>query len=267
MCKGVSSLNYDEFTVEIKKLCDIDLSNYKEKQMKRRIDSLIKRNGHESYDSYLTQLKKSEQHLKEFLGYITINVSEFFRNPAQWQILEQEIIPELISRKNTLKIWSSACSTGEEPYSLVMLLDKMGLISRASIIASDIDEEALEQARIGIYTSKGIANVPEEMVKANFIKENDNYVIKDKVKKAVDFKIINLLEDPFPSNYDLVLCRNVMIYFTEKAKEKLYKKFYNALSDNGIFFVGSTEQIMMPQKYGFISRKHFFYQKIVGGNK
>ena len=82
----------------------------------------------------------------------------------------------------------------------------------------------------------------------------------------VDFKIINLLEDTFPRACDLILCRNVMIYFTEETKDKLYKKFYNALSDRGIFFVGSTEQIIMPQKYGFFNRKNFFYQKTININ-
>ncbi len=259
-------MNYNDFTVEIKKMCNIDLSNYKEKQMKRRIDSLIKRNGHKSYDSYIKQLKQNEQHLKEFLGYITINVSEFFRNPSQWQILEREIIPELISDKKKLKIWSSASSTGEEPYSIAMLLNKMSIINKTEIIASDIDKDALKKAKQGIYSTKGIANVPEEMIKINFQKVNDKYIIKDEIKSMVDFKIINLLEDTFPRACDLILCRNVMIYFTEETKDKLYKKFYNALSDRGIFFVGSTEQIIMPQKYGFFNRKNFFYQKTININ-
>jgi len=244
-------------------MCNIDLASYKEKQMKRRIESLIRRNGHESYDTYFELLKKSKQHLNEFLNYITINVSEFFRNPAQWQVLEKEILPELLKIKSKLKIWSSACSTGEEPYSVAMLLHKMMVKHKVEIIASDIDKDAIEKAKKGIYTIKGIANVPEDMVKAYFIRENDNYVIKDQIKNMVNFKILNLLEDKFPSDCDLILCRNVMIYFTEDTKEKLYKKFYNALSNRGIFFVGSTEQIIMPQKYGFTNLKNFFYQKTI----
>lgn len=244
-------------------MCNIDLSNYKEKQMKRRIESLIKRNGHESYDSYLKQLKQSEQHLKEFLGYITINVSEFFRNPSQWQVLEREIIPELTSNKNRIKIWSSACSTGEEPYSVAMLLKKMRIKSNNNIIASDIDKDAVKKAKQGVYSLKGMANIPEDMIRTNFQKESDKYIIKNEIKNMVDFKIVNLLEDTFPSQCDLILCRNVMIYFTEETKEKLYKKFYDALSDKGIFFVGSTEQIIMPQKYGYFNRKNFFYQKTI----
>ncbi|HHY41302.1 MAG TPA: protein-glutamate O-methyltransferase CheR [Thermoanaerobacterales bacterium] len=256
-------MNYNEFTIEIKKICNIDLSSYKEKQMKRRIESLMKRNGHDSYNTYIELLKNSKQHLNEFLNYITINVSEFFRNPAQWLVLEQEIIPELLKNKSKLKIWSSACSTGEEPYSLAMLLHKMMITNKIEIIASDIDKDAVEKAKQGIYTAKAIANVPGEMVRAYFIKEKDDYIIKDQIKKMVDFRILNLLEDKFPNDCDLILCRNVMIYFTEDTKEKLYKKFYNALSNGGIFFVGSTEQILMPHKYGFINRKSFFYQRII----
>ena len=256
-------MGYKGFTAEIKKMCNIDLSNYKEKQMKRRIESLIRRNGHDSYDSYLKLLKRSKQHLKEFLDCITINVSEFYRNPAQWQVLEREIIPELLKHKKRLKVWSSACSTGEEPYSLAMLFDKMMLKNKAEIIASDIDREAIEKAKQGVYTEKGIANVPKAMVNTYFFQENDKYIIKNQIKNMVNFRILNLLEDNYPSDCDLILCRNVMIYFTEDTKEKLYKKFYDALSDKGVFFVGSTEQIIMPHKYGFTNLKNFFYQKII----
>jgi len=260
---GGPKLDYYSFTIEIKKMCNIDLSNYKEKQMKRRIESLIRRLGYESYENYLQLLKQSKQHLKEFLNYITINVSEFFRNPAQWEVLEREIIPELLKQKKKLKVWSSACSTGEEPYSLAMLFDKMMIKNRVNIIATDIDQDAVEKAKQGVYTAKGITGVPQEMVKTYFIQENDKYIIKDQIRDMVYFKILNLLEDDFPNDCDLILCRNVMIYFTEDAKEKLYKKFYKALSDRGIFFVGSTEQIIMPYKYGFRNLKNFFYQKII----
>lgn len=258
-------MDYKGFTEEIKKMCNIDLSNYKEKQMKRRIESLIRRNGHESYDSYsyLELLKRSKHHLKEFLDYITINVSEFFRNPAQWQVLEREIIPDLLKYKKRLRVWSSACSTGEEPYSLAMIFDKMMIKSRVEIIASDIDRVAIEKAQQGVYTAKGITNIPSAMVKTYFEQEDDKYIIKDHIKNMVNFKILNLLEDNYPTGCDLILCRNVMIYFTEDTKEKLYKKFYDALSDRGVFFVGSTEQIIMPYKYGFSNLKNFFYQKIL----
>lgn len=253
---------YQEFTVRIKDLCKIDLAEYKEKQMRRRIESLIKRNGLNDYDSYFKLLTNSNRHLKEFLDYITINVSEFFRNPIQWSVLENEILPMLISKKKRLKIWSSACASGEEPYSIALLLVKMGILVNAEIIATDIDAKALEQARKGIYPQKSVVNIPAQLLDKYFTKNDDIFILKEEIKKRVSFDILNLLNDKFPQDCDLILCRNVMIYFTEEAKDKLYKKFHDALIDEGIFFVGSTEQIITPQKYGFLGLKSFFYQKI-----
>jgi chemotaxis protein methyltransferase CheR len=166
-----------------------------------------------------------------------------------------------MSTRKRLKVWSSACSTGEEPYSLIMLFKKMQIIDNVYLIASDLDKDALEKAKQGIYSQKELINVPKEFIKDNFTNTNHQYFINNDVKKLVDFQVIDLLEDKFPTECDLILCRNVMIYFTEEAKEKLYRKFFNALSDEGVFFVGSTEQIIMPQKYGFTSIKNFFYQK------
>jgi len=252
---------YQEFTLRINKLCKIDLADYKEKQMKRRIESLIRRNGLNDYDSYFKLLTDSSGHLKEFLDYITINVSEFFRNPTQWSILENDILPELFSKKKRLKIWSSACASGEEPYSIALLLAKMGILGNTDIIATDIDIKALEQAKLGTYPQKNTVNVPVQLLEKYFTKNNDMFTLKEEIKKRIDFNMLNLLNDRFPQECDLILCRNVMIYFTEEAKDKLYKKFHDALADEGVFFVGSTEQIISPQKYGFFGIKSFFYKK------
>jgi len=252
---------YQEFVANIKKLTGIDLSLYKEKQMKRRINSLMQRNNMENLASYFLLLKKSEKHLKEFLNYITINVSEFFRNPAQWTVLEKEILPLFTSKGKFIKVWSSACASGEEPYSLALLFEKIGY-SKVDILATDIDDDALRAAKIGAYSEKSIENVPEDLKKKYFTEKEGKFFIKDEIKRKVNFKHLNLLEDEFPKNCDLILCRNVMIYFTEEAKDRLYRKFHDSLSDDGIFFVGNTEQILMPQKYGFTSIKSFFYKKV-----
>ncbi|ADL07920.1 CheR family methyltransferase [Thermosediminibacter oceani] len=252
---------YQEFIVSVKRLTNIDLSLYKEKQMRRRIDSLMKRNNMPDLISYFRLLKQSEKHLKEFLNYITINVSEFFRNPIQWQVLEKDILPYLISSRKVLKVWSSACASGEEAYSLALLFEKINY-DRVEILATDIDDEALEAARLGVYSEKSVENIPENLKKRYFTVKEGQYAINDEIKRKVKFKNLNLLEDEFPANCHLILCRNVMIYFTEEAKDRLYRKFYNSLADDGVFFVGNTEQIIMPQKYGFVSIKSFFYKKI-----
>ena len=264
MVKGVLLImdQYSEFMANIKELCRLDLNLYKEKQMKRRIKSLIKKNGLGDFNSYFNLLRRSSRHMQEFLGYITINVSEFFRNPQQWQLLEKEIIPELISKKDCLNIWSCACASGEEPYSIALLLMKIHLFEKVHILATDIDSDAINDAKTGIYHQKSLVNIPGDLLKLYFIdKGNGFFEIKETIRKKVSFKCLNLLEDDFPNNMDLIICRNVLIYFTEKAKEKLYPKFFKSLVNNGILFVGSTEQIIMPQKYGFLSTKSFFYKK------
>lgn len=259
---GVLHLDgYIEFKNNIKKFCNIDLSCYKEKQMKRRINSLMKRNDIKGYRSYFDALKRNKDLLGEFLDYITINVSEFFRNPSQWRVLEKNILPSLFNSKKRIKVWSTACASGEEPYSLALLFKSLDILDNTHILATDIDKLALQRAKKGIYNEKAVKNIPETLLDRYFTRESNKYIIDESIKNKINFQHMNLLEDKFPTNYDLILCRNVMIYFTEEAKEKLYKKFYNALSDDGIFFVGSTEQIIMPQKYGFNSVKNFFYRK------
>ena len=115
---------YENFKKKVYKLTGINLSSYKERQMKRRIESLITRKKFTSYDSYFNAINHNSKLLDEFINYLTINVSKFYRNPEQWEVLEQDIIPQLLKHKTKLKVWSAACSTGEEPYSLVMLLSK-----------------------------------------------------------------------------------------------------------------------------------------------
>ena len=228
--------------------------------MKRRIESLIRRNELNSFDEYFRLLKRSDRHLNEFLDYITINVSEFFRNPSQWQTLEKEILPKVMSNKMRLRVWSSASASGEEPYSLAIMFNEMG-IKNAHILATDIDVKAIERAKMGVYSSKSLANLPQDQIDRYFGKDKEQYIISDIIKQGVEFKRLDLLEDNFPTKMDLILCRNVMIYFTEEAKGRLYHKFHKALDDKGIFFVGSTEQIIVPYEYGFTSVKSFFYQK------
>ncbi len=254
---------YEKFKENINNLINIDLNFYKEKQMKRRITSLMNRNGFNDFDNYFLALKTDKVLLNQFINYLTINVSEFYRNPSQWRVLEEDILPELIARSGkNLKVWSSACSTGEEPYSLVMLLNKFYKLNEIKVLATDIDEGAIEKAKIGLYSEKALLNLPIEKKTKYFEKVGDSYRIKDEVINRVEFKKLDLLKDPFPNNVDLALCRNVMIYFTEEAKEILYKKFHDSLSNKGILFVGSTEQIILPERYNFRTVKTFFYTKI-----
>lgn len=254
---------YEVFKTDINRLTNIDLNYYKEKQMKRRISSLLARNNYKDFDDYFIGLKSDKNLLEQFINYLTINVSEFYRNPSQWDVLQRDIIP-LIREKNkgSLKIWSSACSTGEEPYSLVMMLSNFFPLSNIKVLATDIDDEAMNKARLGLYNEKSLENLPKGFKEKYFNKIQNSYQISDEIKKCVEYKKMDLLKDRFPTNIDLITCRNVMIYFTEEAKELLYSKFHNSLNDNGILFVGSTEQIIMPEKQNLKPVRTFFYKKI-----
>ncbi len=256
------AMDYEGFKKSVYDLTKIDLSSYKEKQMKRRIDTLIAKNGIVGYDNYVKALQTDKEMFEGFVNYLTINVSEFYRNPEQWEILDKDVFPSLISKygKN-LKIWSAACSTGDEPYSLVMALSKHLPLSNIKIIATDIDKQVIAKAKVGLYNEKSIANVPKDLKEKYFTKIGMSYQISSEIKNRVEFKEHNLLKDAYPSDCHLIVCRNVLIYFTEEAKQDIYKMFNKALSSRGLLFIGSTEQIMNYKELNYDRYKSFFYQK------
>ncbi len=254
--------SYETFKKDVLVLTKIDLNAYMERQMKRRIDSLITKHHYTTYTQYVEALKKDKVLFEEFVNYLTINVSEFYRNPEQWTLLERQILPELLKKSPTLKIWSAACSTGDEPYSLVMLLTRFMPLSKIKIIATDIDKQVLDKARMGLYNIKSLKGLPDEFIKKYFKQVSaTSYQISDEIKKCVEFKEHNLLKDPYPDRCDLIVCRNVLIYFTEEAKDVIYRKFNASLKQGCFLFVGSTEQIIQPEKIGYDTYQSFFYRK------
>ena len=229
--------DYEDFKKFVLGLTGIDLNAYKEKQMKRRIDTLIARNKHTGYDSYCNAIKNDAQMLDEFVNYLTINVSEFYRNPALWKKLDEIILPDLIKKFGPrLKIWSAACSTGDEPYSLAMVLAKKVPLKDIKIYATDIDDQVLEKAKDGVYSANSLKGLPDEYKNKYFEKMGDKYYkISDEIKKCVEFKKSNLLKDSYPQSCHLIVCRNVLIYFTEDAKLEIYKKFNDSLVKGRLF--------------------------------
>ncbi|MBO5371320.1 MAG: protein-glutamate O-methyltransferase CheR [Lachnospiraceae bacterium] len=254
--------DYEKFKKNIYSMTQIDLNSYKEKQMRRRIDTLITKNKCQTYDVYVELIKKDKEKFEQFVNFLTINVSEFYRNPEQWKLLDREVIPELIQKfgKN-IKIWSAACSTGDEPYSLVMAFSKHLPLNQIKVIATDIDKQVLAAAKVGLYNEKSIAGVPDEFKKKYFTKVGSSYQISNEIKSRVEFKEHNLLKDPYPSGCHLIVCRNVLIYFTEEAKEDIYKKFNQALTKDGVLFIGSTEQIMNYKELNYGRKSSFFFNR------
>lgn len=254
------AFDYEYLIKAVYDLTKIDLNAYKEKQMKRRIDALIAKNGVKGYDKYVECLKTNKEMFEEFINYITINVSEFYRNPDQWKVLEGEILPELIKKfGENLKIWSAACSTGDEPYSLAMVLGELVPLSKVKIYATDLDKTVIGKAKAGLYNEKSLAGLPQKYKDKYFTKIGPSYQISDEIKSRVEFKEHNLLRDAYPTNYHLIVCRNVLIYFTEEAKDEVFRKFNASLAPGGVLFIGSTEQIINHKELGYDRKNSFFY--------
>lgn len=255
---------YALFTGKVKQLIDVDLSNYKEKQMRRRITSLMNRRGFHSFLAYYDLLATDKQALDEFIDRITINVSEFFRNEERWRVLEKKVLPELLGLNATqhLRIWSAACSSGEEPYSLAMLLrDSFPGVS-FSILATDIDMGVMQRAQAAVYPKGQISQIPQRFRSKYIIERPSTFEVAPEIRQTVEFRKHNLLADPYPQDLDLIVCRNVLIYFTDEIKHKLYWQFAASLKSGGVLFLGSTEQMFRPQEYGFRIFDSFFYQRV-----
>lgn len=252
---------YEKFTDNVYEKFGLNLKLYKEAQMKRRLTSLRNKNGFNNFTSYYAAIEQDVALRDEFIDRITINVSEFYRNPQRWDVLRDKIIPKLIAGKNNIRIWSAACSTGEEPYSLAILLKEHYSHINVSIIASDIDDNALNRAREGCYESAALQHIPKSKKSKYFTYKDNKYYVDPSLKKLITFQKHNLLENPYPRNIDLIVCRNVLIYFTDEAKREIYSKFSQSLVSNGVLFVGSTEQIFQPQEYNFKLFDTFFYEK------
>ncbi|MGM8213973.1 CheR family methyltransferase [Bacillaceae bacterium W0354] len=254
--------DYENFIGLIKQKSGIDLSLYKERQMKRRLTTLRDKRGFNNFSSYFDALNSDQQLFHEFLDRMTINVSEFYRNFSRWEVLKTKILPSLLENNKTLKIWSAACSTGEEPYTLVMLLSDFLPLNRIKVFATDIDENAIQRAKLGVYPERSLKEVPIDKRQKYFTAKDNLYEISEDIKQCVTFKKHNLLLDRFDNNYDLIVCRNVLIYFTEEAKKEVYHRFSESLDEGGVLFVGSTEQIFNPAEYDFEVMQTFFYKKV-----
>lgn len=254
-------LGYEWFIQKIYERSGIDLRYYKRTQMERRINALMRSMNIDNYAEYLRLLVREPAHYRKFIDHLTINVSEFYRNPQHWEVLEKKILPELKAANAHLKIWSAGCSTGEEPYTLAIIVSEQLCGTQSRILATDIDRGVLAKAKEGVYSSKAVANVPPRLLEKYFERNGDHFVVRDSLKQLITWRQHDLLCDEFPTQCDLILCRNVVIYFTEEAKSKLYQRFAQALRKGGVLFIGSTEQIFQARELGLSTKATFFYQK------
>lgn len=255
-------MNFDDFHKWVHKEYGINLSAYKPEQLNRRINSLMGRVGVENLDQYKQLLLKNEEQKNRFIDFITINVTEFFRNPDLFNELDKVIEKELLNNNKRIKIWSAACSIGCEPYSVAMLLREKGYSVNESILATDIDRTILKKAQLGIYEKNEMKNVADRLCKKYFMEENEKFKVDNTIKSMVKFKQHDLIQDNYDNDYDLIICRNVVIYFKNEVKNEVFTKFSNSLKPGGLLFVGATESIYNYKEYGLDKVSTFIYRKL-----
>lgn len=226
---------------------------YKEAHFRRRINVRVRATNSESYEEYLKLLKKNSVEYEDLITALTINVSEFFRNPETFGVIEKEVIPSLIkSRSNSLvksiRIWSAGCATGEEAYSLAVLLHRvLGRDFdryRISIIGTDIDNLSLKKARKGVYRENVLKNVDASIRESYFVRQGETYQVSDQLKSMIRFKRHDMISESNASHFDLIICRNVMIYFKKEIQEQLQLNFHQALNRGGFFVIGKAETLL-----------------------
>lgn len=243
-------------------LLNIDLSGYKDHQMRRRLDGFMARSQESNVASYCKTLEVNRNLLTKLRDFLTINVSEFFRDSEQYEILRTRVLPELLKRSPRLNIWSAGCSNGSEPYSLAIILSELSPRQKHRILATDLDVGILAQARAGgPYTQADVRQTEGSLLSKYFTTAQDGYWVCNSVKQYVEFKNHNLLRDPFESGFDLVICRNVVIYFSDEAKNGLYRGFHRALKEDGVLFIGGTETMLGSNDIGFERLHNSFHCK------
>ena len=253
--------DWELFKQKLKMKTGIDLNLYKANQMQRRIGNLMTRQGSTSYVAFFNSIENDKQAFANFIEYLTINVSEFFRTPDKFSQLETTVIPDLLKKSSKLNIWSAGCSIGAEPYSMAMILKEMTPMSKHRILASDLDIEIITKAKKGVYSDNELKSISADRKRKYFTAEADKFAVLPEIKSCIEFKQHNLLKDRFETGFDLILCRNVVIYFTEEAKDQLYRDFFAALKPGGVLFVGATEAILNFRNMGYESYLPFFYRR------
>ncbi len=257
--------DFEQFKQQLKKRAGLDLDQYKFEQTYRRIYTMMERAGYRKFTDYFAYLASDETRLREFIDRLAINVSELFRNPEQFQILKNQVLPDLLKGSLHLKLWSAGSSYGAEAYSLAILVHELAPNRSHQIIGTDIDQEVLERARRGVFAESDMRSVPAEYKQKYFRAFQENgrtlYEADPALKRYLKFERHNLLSDPYPQGFDLIACRNVIIYFSDEAKERIFREFHKSLRPGGYLFLGNTERIFNYAQIGFENPSAFFYQK------
>ncbi|NOZ58193.1 MAG: protein-glutamate O-methyltransferase CheR [Euryarchaeota archaeon] len=248
---------------EIERRSGLHLEGYRTSYLKRRIGVRIRANGLGSYDEYLEFLRRNPEEYRRLLDRLTVNVTEFFRNPSTFRAFERKVLPELASRRD-IRIWSAGCASGEEPYSIAILVSEFfgerGR-RRVRIYATDIDSASLARGIKGEYDLKALGNVEPRLLEKYFVRRGRRFAVVPEIREMVLFERQDILRRRWVRFFDVVFCRNVAIYFSRDSLEVLYRNLHTSLRRGGFLVTGRVESLTGEVKQLFEvvdSREHIY---------
>jgi chemotaxis protein methyltransferase CheR len=261
-----ATVSSDDFTVLcelVRQLCGVDLGQYKRNQMERRVRTWCERRGTPGLIEYGKLLKHDSAELDAFLDRVTINVSHLWRHEDQFEVLRTKILPELAAQRKRLKVWSAGSSYGAEAYTIAAVCRETIPSVAVEINGTDLDKRMVARARQGIFTAEDARTSPKTMLQRHFDPQPDGgWLAKPELRRMVKFETGDLLRMPVRTGrYDVVFCRNTVIYFTEEVRDALHARLVQSLTPGGYLVVGTSERVADPRAMGLTSPYHFIYRK------
>jgi chemotaxis protein methyltransferase CheR len=253
--------DYVDFCRFLESLTGIALSQYKRPQMERRLRSFYANKGVHTLTDAFDLLRSDPQQLDLLLDRITINVSQLWRNPEQWELIQRRLLPDLAER-GQIRAWSAGCSYGAESYTLATLCRLAVPQLPVSIQGTDIDKRMVARARLGLFGDDDARSAPEPLMRIGFERVDGGWRAKLALRKLTRFDVGDLLRmRPRAATYDLILCRNTVIYFAEPVRDELHARLAAALRPGGFLVIGSTERVSSPAALGLSMQHPFIYRK------
>ena len=251
----ISDEELSSLTTAIKTRYGIDFTNYEKASLKRGFTRLIQKNDLDSVISLWSRIMKDKEFLLKSIDDLTVNLTELFRNPEIWIKMREDILPKL-QRNFKLEFWHAGCSSGEEVYTMAMVLSDMNLLFKSKALATDLSTSILEYAQKGVYSNvllhrymkSGLQYCSKAKVEDWFEMGESESVVKNKYKKHISFEKHNLVHDPMDKKFDVIFCRNVMIYFDDVLKMKVLRLFHAALKDDGFLVIGYYDMLPADHK-------------------
>ena len=252
---------YERLARSVRSLLGVDLSLYKPAQVWRRVNGFASSRGLRDADSLVARARDDAALRQAFLDMLTINVSEFFRNPEAWDAFAVQFLKPLLLGRHPIRIWSAGCSLGYEPLTIAMLTREIAPHASVYILATDLDETTLAGARKAVYAENQMAGVSPARMTRFFHKVHGGWEANPELRTMITWRRHDLLRDEYERTFDIICCRNVVIYFTEAAKTQLYMRFVETLRPGGVLFLGATESIPNARDVGLTPASLTFYKR------